>query len=227
MSLFKKEDWSFPIEFDKSCHFHEDYLIMDGKKYRYNELFSIIYTDDSRYVNGVRISHKINMILAFTNKDYIPFPIEDEDFTGIAKFDFDRGLVPTNTRLGKVLEFIFKYLQSKTFEQRLQRQLKSLDIYGKFSFFDDLPVFFNNGDLFINGKFVGNLKEKYDNGKIIDGERYGGYKDKHSNPYVYGFEKGTKFFGLISEKVEFANNINRDVMNRLFNNLYRTGKMNG
>lgn len=226
MNIFKSENLKFPIEYDANCHFFQDYMIMDNEKYPYEELAIIIYNANSKYVNGIRINHFIQLTLYFINKDYIPFPMNSSQLSGIAQFNYEKGLIPTNLKLGKIIEFINSYLQTKTFEKRLKRHLNSLEMYNKFSFGEGLPVFFNNGDLFNNGIFEGNLKVMNDNDKIIDGEKYGGYKNKVSNPYTYGFEKGTKFFGLIADKVEFGNTINRDIMYVLFNNLYKRGKMN-
>lgn len=226
MKFKKNEDWSFPLEYDKNCHFYEEYMIMDGNKYPYSELSTIIYSSERKNVNGISISNNIEMSLSFIEEDFIPFPMNEKYLTGIAQFSYQRGLIPTNNHLGKLLDFIHVYLSKKTLEQRLKRHLKSLEIYGKFSFWEGLPTFFNNGDLFDNGKFEGNFKEMFEKNKIIDGEKYGSYKNKVNNPYIYGFEKGTKFFGLIVDKVEFGNTINRDIMYILFNNLYKNGKMN-
>lgn len=201
---------------------------MDGEKYMYKEIYAIIFKSDVKYINGVKIRHNIEMGLTFMDMDYIPFPITDKHLTGIAQFNYQRGLISTNTKLGSIVEFMYEYLQNKTFEQRLNRVLKTLEKYDKFCFWENLPIFSNNGNLYnSNGKLEGNLKVMHEKGRIIDGEKYGSYKNKVINPYVYGFERESKFFGLVSDNVEFGNTVNRDIMYKLFDNLYKTGKMSG
>lgn len=229
MSLFSKDNWEFPIEYDKDCHFYEEYLILDGKKYQYNELSIINFKEKSKYVNGVKITNDIKMLLAFSNLDYMPypFPSDGKGFTGFAGFNFENGLIPTGSKQGRVLKYMNLYLQKKTFSDRYLRHINSLKRLGKFTFSEGYYVFCDNGNIMLNDEILGNFKKMYDQGKIFDGSKYGGYKNKIVDPYIYGFEKGTKFFGLISDKVSFENISNKDVMEILFDNLYKTGKMSG
>jgi hypothetical protein len=202
---------------------------MDDEKYPYDELALILFTGNSKSINGVSLNHKIQMTLFFSDKEHFsyPFPSEDEFYNATAKFEYERGLIPTNAIIGKKLEFIYEYLSNKTFENRINKYFLSLKKYGKFTVFRDYFVFNDNGDLYENGKFIGNFKERYEKDKLINGLSYGGYSNKTTDPFIYGFEKGTKYLGLISDNFEFRNIINRDIMSILFNNLYKTGKMSG
>jgi hypothetical protein len=223
---FKKKEFTFPIEYDENCIFFDHYLIMDNERYDYNELSIITYIGESNFMNGVTIKQDISLSLIFIKQDYLPFPINENTISGIVEFDYKRGLIPTNKKLGKIIEFMYNYLKELTLENRLKKHIKSLVLHGKFSFWEGLPIYYNNGDFYSNNEYLGNFKEMFLKGKIIDGERYGGYKNRTINPYTYGFERGTKFFGLVQDKVEFNNIINRDVMYILFANLYKNGKMN-
>lgn len=226
MFSLKKEEYTFPLKYDDNCYFYEDYLLMDNQDYPYNKIFLIFYINKSKYTNGIRIDHKISLSFGFTLKDHIPIPLYDADVAGKVEFTYDRGLIATNRQQGKVLEFMYEYIREKTFAQRLKIHLNTLAKYGKFRMLDSLPTFHNTGNIEIDNIIVGNLKYMNDQGKIIDGDKYGSYKDKILDPYTYGFEKGTKFFGLVADKVLFINAFNRDVMMVLFNNLYKTGKIN-
>lgn len=225
MSFFTSEKFSIPIKYDDTCIFNEDHLLMDGEMYPYDELCTIIYSGNSKYMNGVQLNKKIELTLLFIKKGELPYPFNIDNVTGFAKFNFERGLLPTNVRSGKVLEFVYEYICKRTFNQRLKLFKDTLKKYDKFSFYEGLPEFHNNGDLYDRGKFEGNFREMNEKGKIINGERYGGYSNKVNDPFIYGFERGTKFFGMIADNVTFSNTVNRDVLFTLLDNLYSTGKM--
>ena len=148
MSLFKSKEISFPVEYDKNCHFHEDFLIMDNEIYPYNELTLILYTGNSKAMNGVTLNHKIQMNLFFSDKEYFSYPLppENEFYNATAEFEYQRGVIPTNAILGKKIEFIYEYLMNKTFENRLKKHLIALKQFGKFTVFNEFYIFHDNGD---------------------------------------------------------------------------------
>ena len=225
MGLFSTEQISMPATYDADCIFHEEHLLMDGEIYPYSEISILIYDGNSKYMNGVQLNKKINFTICFLKSGTLPYPFTEENMSGFATFSYERGLIPTDVRKGKVLEFVYDYLQKKTFNQRLNLFIRTLEKFNKFSFYEDLPEFHNNGDLYHGGKLEGNLLERFEKGKIIDGTKYGGYSNKTSDPFLFGFERGTKFFGLMADNVTFGNTINRDVLYVLLDNLFKTGYM--
>lgn len=214
-----------PLEYDSNCIFYEDYLHLDGEKYPYSELGLILYYHEEKYMNGVKLNGKILMMLFFLKNNILPCPPKESDFSGYAEFNFERGLIPTGYKQGKKLEVIHQFLSEKTFENRLKLIIASLQTRGCFSFTEGTQIFYDNGDVYDNGKLQGNFRERLSADELIDGEKYGGYSNKVNNPFVYGFEKGTKFFGLIADNFVFNNITNRDVMKVLLHNLYKNGKM--
>ncbi|MHA3789004.1 hypothetical protein ACX0HA_12385 [Flavobacterium hauense] len=214
-----------PLEYDSKCIFYEDYLHLDGEKYPYSELGLILYYNEEKYMNGVKLNGKILMMLFFLKNNILPCPPKENDFSGYAEFNFERGLIPTGLKQGKKLEVIHQFLSKKTFESRLKLIIASLQTRGCFSFTEGTQIFYDNGDVYDNGKLQGNFRERLSADKLIDGEKYGGYSNKVNNPFVYGFEKGTKFFGLMADNFVFNNVTNRDVMKVLLHNLYKNGKM--
>lgn len=85
--------------------------------------------------------------------------------------------------------------------------------------------FNDNGDVFQNNIFQGNIRKAYKEEKLIMGDSFNSYKISQVDPYRFGIIKGSKFFGLAHDIFEVRNCFNKDVFDLLVKNCIRNGKM--
>lgn len=216
-----------PFELDKNCFFYSDYYIIDGKKIFYKDIACIIWKSSKKNMNGYNLNSNTDYMVLATKENYIPDMTSssfDSKFYACDDFSYQTGIIKTHRDFLKRQAYIHSFLFEISRQHRFEKTINSLSKYGYLSPNEEIKIF-DNGDLFLNEKLEGNLVERHKAGKIINGVKYGGYNNKVSNPYEFGFVKSASFFGIFENRFVFQNICNYDIMDILFNNLFQKGKL--
>lgn len=228
MEQFTKPTDSTPFKLDENCIFYSEHFIIDNCRIDYSDIAVIIWKNSNKKMNGFNINSESEYLL-ISNKDkdkYIP------DFTnanwskGVSAndFSFKEGLIKNHRDFVKRQKFIHNFLYEISRPFRIEKTLNSIVELGYLTQNAELKIF-DNGDFVFLGNFEGNLLERFRKDKFINGQKYGGYSNSVSNPYEFGFVKGTKFFGILEDKFVFDNIINADVIEILCSNLFKNGRL--
>ena len=210
-----------PLIYDKDCIFYKKHLIVDGLKLEYKDLAIICHKSESKYVNGINITKKADAEYFFdkTNTSFF------KDCYGSFVMDIKKGLLPINNHLIKQFDYIHQFLSEISFENRLYRTKHFIEKDGFLSISN--VQFHNNGDIYCGNDFQGNIKKAFEDGKLIWGDKYGGYKHKISDPYSFKIIKGSSFLGFLEDSFSYSNFFNKDIFDLLVTNCIKTGKMTG
>jgi hypothetical protein len=227
MIKFEQPSDKTPFLLDENCIFYSNYFQIDGRKVFYKDIATILWIAENKKMNGYNLNSKINYMVLATREDYIEEMTSikfDSFFYACDDFSYQTGLIKTQQNFINRQNFIHNFLYQISRPYRFERSIKSLLKYGYLTPHEQVKVF-DNGDLYINNNFEGNFLEKHKEGKLINGAKYGGYKNSISNPYELGFVKKSSFFGIIENKAIFLNISNTDIMDLLLNNLFKNGKL--
>ncbi|GGE28999.1 hypothetical protein [Psychroflexus planctonicus] len=207
-----------PFVLDENCIFFSDHYIIDGVEVFYKDITHIISSNARQAMNGFEINSESTYFVNASKSDIIL--MDDELIYAFNDFSFKTGLIKTHRKFIKKQKFIHNFLFEKTKKYRLEKSIKTLKQIGYIEIYEGAKIY-DNGDMIVNGKLEGNFNEKFKTGKLITGVKYGGYSNNVSDPYEFGFIKGTKFFGIIEDKFVYKNVINTDIFDILFTNLFR------
>lgn len=213
-----------PIRYDDNCVFYTDRLVMDGDVFLYNNIVYIIFEQVVDKMNGYKLKDDITFKWFSTTNEINYLDIDGNFFLDDAvNFDFKKGILPTFNKKGKIIRSLYEYISRVTFEKRLSLYFNTFKKYGKINMYD--LTIHNNGDLYDEGKYEGNIVEKYESGKLLWGDSYGSYSNNVNDPYHFGFIKGSKFFGLVTDEFAIRNTINKDVFDKMIGRLISNGKL--
>lgn len=210
-----------PFYYDNDCIFYSNHFVVDGEQYNYNEIVGIIYEANERRMNGVRTSGKAEAIFYFTKSNDTILDFDSPDM-GTFSLNLQKGIIPSRSKTDN-FNFVIEFLTNISFQNRLNRYLNFLRKDG-FYIFGSLK-FNDNGDVFQNNIFQGNIRKAYKEEKLIMGDSFNSYKISQVDPYRFGIIKGSKFFGLAQDIFEVRNCFNKDVFDLLVKNCIRNGKM--
>lgn len=202
--------------------FYGDYLIFENEKYFYENIQFIQYYAEKNIVNGFATVHKARVNFCLNFNDYSFYPTGEDWFDQFFFMEFEKGLLPIGNKLIYKLDFITNFLQKKTFHQRLERYYKYIKLNGCFTFLDSV-TFHNNGDIFEKNNFVGNIRTAFTENKFIYGDSFSTYKSSYSDPYLFGINQGSSFFGLMENNWTIKMTLNKDIFDILLKNLLSTG----
>lgn len=210
-----------PYYYDNDCVFYSNHFIVDGEQYNYNEIVAIIYEANERYMNGVRTSGKAEASFYFTKSNDTILDFDSPDM-GIFSLDLQKGIIPSRSKTDN-FNFVVEFLTNISFQNRLNRYLNFLKkddffVFGSFKFHD-------NGDIYSDNVFQGNIRKAFKEEKLIFGDSFSTYKHRQVDPYRFGIIKGSKFFGLAHDIFEIRNAFNKDIFDILVKNCIRNGKM--
>jgi hypothetical protein len=210
-----------PFIYDNDCIFYSNHFIVDGEQYNYNDIVAIIYEANEKRVNGVRTSGKAEATFYFTKSNTTILDFDSPDM-GVFCLNLQKGIIPNKSKIDK-FNFVINFLTNISFQNRLNRYLNFLRKDG-FYIFGSLK-FHDNGDIFQNDVFQGNIRKAFKEEKLIFGDSFNSYKIKQVDPYVFGIIKGSKLFGLLNDVFELRNCFNKDIFDLLAKNCIKNGKM--
>ena len=210
-----------PFYYDNDCIFYSNHFVVDGEQYNYSEIVGIIYEANERRMNGVRTSGKAEAIFYFTKSNDTILDFDSPDM-GTFSLNLQKGIIPSRSKTDN-FNFVIEFLTNISFQNRLNRYLNFLRRDGFFVF--GSLKFQDNGDVFQNNVFQGNIRKAYREEKLIFGDFFSTYKHSHVDPYRFGIIKGNKFFGLAHDIFELRNCFNKDIFDLLAENCIHNGKM--
>lgn len=225
MSTFINPTDYNPYVYDSSCVLYANYMIVDNLKLNYRDLTVITQERRVSYTNGVKITDNAVSEYIFYDSE-VALLGKDLDEKGFETFgmSYKKGLIPFgNNKNRDRYESVHNFLSSVSFEERLNKHIYFLKRDGYFNIVD--TFFHNNGDIFTEGKFIGNIQKANLDNKLIFGENYGGRVNRISNPYALGFIHDSKLLGFSEDKTVLNNVINKDIVDLLITNCIKTGKM--
>lgn len=227
MEQFTNPTDANPFELDKNCVFYSNHFIIDDLKIDYSDIATIVWKNSRKTMNGFDINSDTDYVLLATKENYSP-DLTDKNseslFYAGKDFSFKVGIIKTHRAFLKRQSFVHNFLYEISRSHRIEKALNTISKFGYITPHNELKIF-DNGDFINNGKFEGNLLERFRENKLINGVKYGGYSHNVTNPYEFGFIKGTRFFGIFEDKFIFHNVSNADIMDILFHNLFKNGKL--
>lgn len=227
MTKFEQPSDKTPFLLDDNCIFYSNYFQIDGRKVFYKDIATILWTIKKNNMNGFNLYSNVDYMVLATKENYIEDMTSNKFssfFYACDDFSFKSGLIKTQKNFINRQNYIHSYLYEISRPYRFEKTINSLTKYGYLTPYEHIKIF-DNGDLYFNNKLEGNFLVKHKEGKIINGSKYGGYKNNISDPYELGFIKSTSFFGIHENKVVFSNITNKDIMDLLLNNLFKNGKL--
>lgn len=213
-----------PIIYDENCIFYTDKLIMDGETYVYDNIVFLFYEQAIDKINGYKLKDEVYIKWFDVNEKIEHIDINgDIPIDGQVNFEFKRGLLPSFKKNSKQLIALYNYIAKLTYQRRLELYLNTFIKYNKLNIFD--IVIHNEGDLYDEGVFQGNIVEKYKKDELLWGDSYGSYQLNVNDPFHFGFQKGSKFFGLIKDNFQIRNICNKDVFDTIIAMLINKGRV--
>lgn len=213
----------YPIIIDE-VELHKDFLLYNNEKEEYKELTAIVFNHNIDSINGVTSKEEITFGCYFYESDDQLFNTDDEN-TILREIIliYDANMFLKDKDKKEKILFIYNFLTNITFESRLSKYYYFLKRDGFFLLSG--IKFFNNGDIYENGVYQGNIRQAFKENKLIHGERFGTYKSSYDNPYLFAIIKGRKFLGFVEDRFEFYNQFNKDIFDILVENCIKHGKM--
>ena len=210
-----------PYYYDNDCIFYSNHFIVDEIQYNYNEIVGVIYEANERTMNGVRTSGKVEVHFYFTKSNDTILDFDSPDMSTFS-LNLQKGILPSRSKIDN-FNFVVEFLTNISFQNRLNRYLSFFKkdgycVYGSFKFHD-------NGDIYSNNVFQGNIRKAFKDEKLIFGDSFSTYKQRIVDPYRFGIIKGSKFFGLAHDIFEIRNCFDKDIFDLLVKNCIRNGKM--
>lgn len=213
----------FPVIIDE-CEFYEEFVLMAGKSYNYKELTAIMFNHNKDTINGITKLENIILVCIFYESSDQLFDTADEA-THIDEVTFTYNgnmFLKSKEKKDKII-FIYDLLARTSFEMRLDKYLFFLKRDGYFLIGN--IKFHNNGDIYEDDKFQGNIQKAFLENKLINGVKFTTYKSGYQNPYIFAIVKGRKMMGFLEDRFEFYNQFNKDVFDFLVAKCIQTGSM--
>lgn len=185
----------------------------------------IFFNAKSTSMNSATISSEIFSEYLFYKPTKSIFDKNENDIeVGTFGLSNNGGLFNLFNKERKIkVNFIYEFLRERTFEQRFEKYLYFLNRDGYFIHYD--IIFYNNGDIFEDGVFQGNIKTAASQNKLIHGQLYGGHANKTYDPYAFEIIKDSKNFGFQHDVFRLQNMLNKDIFDILVSNCLKSGNM--
>lgn len=227
MKNFQQPTDENPFELDKDCILYSSHFTIDNLNIDYKDIVTIVWKNSKKTMNGYDINSDTDYVLLATKEKFSP-DLTDKDsdsfFYAAKDFSIKIGLIKTHRDFIKKQAFVHNFLYEISKTHRIEKSLNAIKKFGYLTPQYGLKIY-DNGDVFYNEKLEGNLLERFKENKLINGVSFGGYNNKISNPYEFGFIKKSSFFGIFEDKFVYHNISNSDIMHILYGNLFKNGKL--
>ena len=194
-----------------------DSVLIDDKRYQYDQLKNIVFYAGSSTYNFVTISEHATFHLYFTEKDS-----ETEACIKIMCWlDDKEAIIKSNAgkKTKEQVSLMYKFISESTFKTRLTYYMK--EIFTKKSFsYADIYTFHENGDVYKEDKYRDNIKKAFNENRLEWGSSWKGLKSSSFDPYEFTMYKNpgakVKLMGIeLAKKTRIHTTVDHDVFSLL------------
>jgi len=115
------------------------------------------------------------------------------------------------------------FISKTTFEKRVFKYADELINKGYFTYKSKF-IFHKNGDLEVDGKIKGNLKQALDNNELTWMPSHRGYKNSSFNPYEFSIKnKNVKWYKILEKSTDINTTYDKDVFDPMLLSFFKIG----
>lgn len=185
-----------------NVYFYDSYLSHNGFVLKYDEISNIFFHHSYDVAGYVRRDY-VHFTFILNNSLYtekVNF-VKLHDSSHIARvFNSKKNIIVgfTSKKEIEIVNLLFQYISNFCFRNILKHYINEIKEKGYFTYFSKNfhGRILNNGDIYSNDIFCGNILKAYDTNKLCYGISGSTYGASMKDPYLFGIVESKSLFGL-------------------------------